>query len=186
MQRDAFRVVESRAVAGQRFATRRDAKDETMEWLIRCNKTRLHSKAGLQVLPVRPIREGADAIAKRFPIALLKRSIRRVRGPHTIATDPMKMLIRQRQEHACQIARVLEASVPVDPPWTTNSGHIHSNFGTFGTIRESIGLSKALPSWPLSGHRAGCPLERSYSKSSTAPPAVQPEGSCETADSGSC
>ena len=34
MQRDAFRVVESRAVAGQRFATRRDTTDETMAWLV--------------------------------------------------------------------------------------------------------------------------------------------------------
>lgn len=77
---------------------------------------RAQARSDLQVLPARPMREGADAIAKRFRVALLKRSIRRVRGPYSIATDPIKMLIRQRQEHARQIARMREASVPVDPP----------------------------------------------------------------------
>jgi hypothetical protein len=77
---------------------------------------RAQARAGLQVLPARPMREGADAIAKRVRVALLKRSIRRVRGPYSIATDPIKMMIRQRQEHARQTARMREASVPVDPP----------------------------------------------------------------------
>jgi hypothetical protein len=77
---------------------------------------RAQARAGLQALSARPMREGADAIAKRFRVALLKRSIRRVRGPYSIATDPIKMLIRQRQKHAHQVARMREASVSVDPP----------------------------------------------------------------------
>ena len=76
---------------------------------------RAQVKAG-QVLPVRRVREGAETIAKRVRIALLKRSIRRVRGPYSIATDPIKMMIRQRQEHARQKARMREASVAVDAP----------------------------------------------------------------------
>ena len=77
---------------------------------------RAQARAGLQVVLARSMREGADAIAKRFRVALLKRSIRRVRGPYSTATDPIKMMIRQRQEHARQIARMREASVPVAPP----------------------------------------------------------------------
>ena len=77
---------------------------------------RAQAKASLQVVLARPMREGADAIAKRFRIALLKRSIRRVRGPYSIATDPIKMMIRQRQEHARQLVRMCEASVAVEAP----------------------------------------------------------------------
>ena len=77
---------------------------------------RAQAKAGLQAVLVRPIPEEEEAQARRFRIALLKRSIRRVRGPYSIATDPIKMMIRQRQEHARQRVRMREASVAVDAP----------------------------------------------------------------------
>ena len=69
-----------------------------------------------QGMPVRPAPEDTDVQARRFRIALLKRSIRRVRGPYSIATDPIKMMIRQRQEHARQRVRMREASVAVEAP----------------------------------------------------------------------
>ena len=66
----------------------------------KARQRRALAKTNPQALPVRPMPEGVDAQTMRFRIALLKRSIRRVRGPYSIATDPIKMLIRQRQEHA--------------------------------------------------------------------------------------
>ena len=38
-----FRVVEGEQLHGQRFVTRRQAKDEVIAWLLRCKQTRLHS-----------------------------------------------------------------------------------------------------------------------------------------------
>lgn len=100
----------SRRTSLDRAAARRplrNAKDR---------QRRAQAKAGLQALPARPSREGVDAVAKRFRFALIKRLVRRSRGPYSAARDPIKMMIRQRQEHALQTKRMREASVPVDPP----------------------------------------------------------------------
>jgi transposase InsO family protein len=43
MQRDVARIAEGSAAAREHFETLVQAKDEAIDWLVRCNQTRLHS-----------------------------------------------------------------------------------------------------------------------------------------------
>ena len=43
MQRDAVRIAEGERLHGEHFETFRQAKDETLDWLLWYNQTQLHS-----------------------------------------------------------------------------------------------------------------------------------------------
>jgi hypothetical protein len=65
LQRNAARLAESGALHGQRFLTRRHARDETLAWLLWYNASRLHSTFLNYVSPMQSEEHGQAQQAKQ-------------------------------------------------------------------------------------------------------------------------